>query len=256
MRRKQDGFAHIAIPVTVVLLVGISVVGYRIFSNKHSANGISNVEKSKCKPASAGLFTSDITNISNINVIQTPIRLIGGNNIKTHSFVGVAKRSPIYSPMDATLNAGANYRETMGFSSVTKIQYLLTFNEGCDVSFWLDHVVDVPEKIKAAFPAEPRNDTKAVKVKNIEIKAGELVGYSNQEGPARFDFGAINLKGPETSLTTNPRFKDNPIVKTSNKYRYATCPYNLYDSAKQKVYQSLYSSIPDGDQEIIDNICD
>lgn len=272
MKKNQRGFAHLVLIIIILVIVTVVGVGYRIFSkNKQNSNGIpstnnqdskdtqnNNSQKStdaSCKSASAGLFTSNVTDVSNITLIQNPIRIVGGSNLKTHSYIEVPKKSPVYAPMDATLSGGANYYETMGPQPVTEVQYVLSFNDGCDVSFWLDHIMEVPDKIKAAFPAEAHNDTQSVAVKKLHIKAGELVGYTTQKGRARFDFGAINLKGPETSLTTNPRFKDDPIVKTSDKYRYATCPYNLYSPANQKVYQSLYDSNPDGDQEIIDNIC-
>jgi uncharacterized protein (UPF0333 family) len=264
MNKNQKGFAHLAIILVIIVVAVIIGVGYRVFfennqdnsqTNNAQNNNSTQSTENDCKPASEGLFTSDVTDVSNIALIQNPIRVIGGNNIKTHSYIEVPKKSPVYAPMDATLSGGANYYETMGENPVTKVQYILSFNDGCDVSFWLDHLVDVPDKIKDAFPAKARNDTQDVEVKELDIKAGELVGYSNQTGRARFDFGVINLKGPETSLTTNPRFKDDQIVKTSDKYRYATCPYNLYSSNKQKVYQALYDSSADGDQEVIDDIC-
>lgn len=268
MRKNKDGFGHF-IAVFALLIAG--VIGFAIWyvidnQNKPEDSQQNFTEQSdtdtdsglklNCKPASSGLFTSDVTDLSKVTLIQNPIRVIGGSNIKTHSYIEVSEKTPVYSPMDATLSGGANYYETMGEDPVVEVQYILSFNDGCDVSFWLDHLIDVPEKIKSAFPAEPRDDTQGVDVKEVDVKAGELVGYSNQAGRARFDFGVINLKGPESSLTTNPRFKNDPIVKTSDKYRYATCPYNLYDSDKQKAYQAFYSSSEDGDQEIIDDICD
>lgn len=283
MQNNQRGSANIFGVIIVIIVAIITVAGivyYRAYSKRVNKNSqitqnnpvqesnsfqqndysqqnhlAQQSTNSSCKPANAGLFTSNVTNMSNITLIQNPIRIIGGNNIKTHSYIEVSKKSPVYAPMDATLSGGANYYETMGEMPVTKVQYILSFNDDCDVNFWLDHIVDVPDKIKSAFPAEPQNDTQNVEVKKIDIKAGELVGYSNQEGRARFDFGVINLKGPETSLTTNSRFRDDPIVKTSDKYRYATCPYNLYSLDKQKKYQALYDSRVDGDQELIDDIC-
>lgn len=254
--------------VLITLLV-ITGIGYRVYSknknteaatqtqdyNSESVKSPSNASKLHCKSADTKPFSRDVTDFGAISLIETPIRVVGDNNIKTHSYVEVTKRSPVYAPMDATLNGGANYYETMGPQPVTKVQYILSFDVGCDVNFWLDHLVDVPDKIKNAFPVEARNDTQAVKVKSVSVKAGELVGYSNQEGRARFDFGAVNLKGPETILTTDPRFKDNPIVKTSDKYRFATCPYNLYSAQMQEKYRSLYSPEAQSDQELIKDIC-
>lgn len=272
MKRNRRGVAHIALIAIALVVVIVGIVGYTLSaknkqqSSEDTSTNTQNADDnqkdnsaqssdSSCKSASAGLFTSNVTDLSSVTLIQNPIRIVGGSNIKTHSYIEVSKKSPVYAPMDATLSGGANYYETMGPQPVTAVQYVLSFNDGCDVSFWLDHIVEVPEKIKNAFPATVSDDTQSVEVKKLDIKAGELVGYSNQTGRARFDFGAINMKGPETSLTTNPRFKDDPIVKTSDKYRYATCPYNLYSSDMLKAYQALYDSSADGDQELIDDIC-
>lgn len=266
MRKEQSGFAHLALIICAVVLVAVGLAGYSVYSkqknkissdNSHSANPSKLVgPDSSCIGGKPGIFTADVTDIQSVNLIQTPIRLVGGSNIKTHSYIEVSSRSPVYAPMDATLTGGANYYEKMGPNPVAKVQYLLSFNDGCDVSFWLDHLVDVPDKVKAAFPAEARNDTQGVQVKKLSIKAGELIGYSNQSGGARFDFGVIDLKAPETSLTTNPKYKDNPLVKTSEKYRHAVCPYNFYGADKLEKYKSLYDPTTSSDQDIIDNICD
>lgn len=269
MQRKEAGFAHLAI-VFIILVVLVGAAGYLVFNRNKSdpsTNETSTVQdstkdttstqqSSACTEAIAGSFSSYLTDIDLVTTIQNPIRLIGGSNIKTHAYIEVAERAPVYAPTDTTLNGGANYYETMGENPVTKVQYLLAFDNGCDVQFWLDHIVDVPDKIKDAFPADARNDTQSVDVKETKVSAGELVGYSNQTGRARFDFGVLNLKGPLTSLTTNPKYRDDPIVQTSDKYRYAICPFSLYDSAKLEKYKSFYDPGTNSDQAIIDNICD
>ncbi len=270
MQRKEAGFAHLAI-VVIFLVALVGVVGYSAYrrntnqpsTNDYSTNqpstgepSISSGQTGTCTKAKVGAFTSDLTDMDLVTTIQNPIRLVGGSNIKTHSYIEVSKRAAVYAPKDTTLNGGANYYETIGENPVTKVQYLLAFDNGCDVQIWLDHIVDVPDKIKNAFPSKASNDTKAVEVKETKISAGELVGYTNQTGRARFDFGVLNLKGPETSLTTNPKYKDDPIVKTSDKDRHAICPFSLYDSTKLEKYKSFYDPNTDSDQAIIDNICD
>lgn len=252
--------------IAVVVIGVVGFVGWRVFSASNNdvaensqqtgSNPSENLQQqTKCAKTGPGLFTKDITELSAISLIQNPIRVIGGNNIKTHSFVEVTKKSPVYAPMDSTLTGGANYFETMGSNPVTKVQYLLSFSNGCDINYWLDHLVDVPDSIKQAFPAKPQKDTQSVNVKQVKVKAGDLVGYSNQSGSARFDFGVMDLKGPETVLTTDPRFKDNEIVKTSDKYRHAVCPYQFFDATKAKQYVRLFDASPDPDQEILDNLC-
>lgn len=267
MRKNQFGFSHIILLIAVVVIGVVGFAGWQVFRADKQKNVAENSQQTepnpsensqlqtKCAETGPGLFTKDITELSAISLIQNPIRVIGGNNIKTHSFVEVTRKSPIYAPMDSTLTGGANYYETMGENPVTKVQYLLSFSNGCDINYWLDHLVDVPDNIKEAFPAKPSNDTKSVNVKQVKVKAGDLVGYSNQSGAARFDFGVLDLDGPETILTTDSRFKDNEIVKTSDKYRHAVCPYQFFDATKTKQYVKLFDASPDPDQEVIINLC-
>lgn len=267
MHKHQSGFSHILLVIGVILISVVGFAGWKVFQADSQKVDQENAQRSstndsgmsqqsnKCAKSGPGLFTKDITELSAITLIQNPIRVIGGNNIKTHSFVEVRQKSPIYVPMDSTLTGGANYYETMGSNPVTKVQYLLSLSNGCNINYWLDHIVDVPDNIKQAFPADASNDTKTVNVKQLKLKAGDLVGYSNQSGSARFDFGVMDLDGPETILTTDPRFKDNEIVKTSDKYRYAVCPYQYFDEAKTKQYVSLFDKSSDSDQEIIYDLC-
>ncbi len=267
MNKNQFGFSHTIVLIIVVVIGVVGFAGWQVFradKNKDVAENSQQTElnpsdnsqkQAECAETGPGLFTKDITELSAISLIQNPIRVIGGNNIKTHSFVEVTQKSPIYAPMDSTLTGGANYYETMGENPVTKVQYLLSFSNGCDINYWLDHLVDVPDNIKKAFPPKPQNDTRSAKVKQVKVKAGDLVGYSNQSGTARFDFGVLDLDGPETVLTTDSRFKDNEIVKTSDKYRHAVCPYQFYDATKIKQYVSLFDTSSDSDQEIIVNLC-
>ncbi len=265
MQREEAGFAHLGV-IFIIVVALVGAVGYSVYSRDKSQPSISqpstsqtetSSEQSKtCIEAKVGSFTNYVTDMDLVTTIQNPIRLVGDSNIKTHSYIEVSKRAAVYAPKDTILNGGANYYETMGANPVTKVQYLLAFDNGCDAQFWLDHIVDVPDKIKNAFPSEARNDTQSVTVKEIKISAGELVGYTNQEGRARFDFGVLNRNGQETSLTTNPKYKDDPIVKTSDKYRYAICPYSLYDSTKLEKYKSFFDPNTDNDQSIIDDICD
>jgi hypothetical protein len=267
-RLNSRGIAHIGLVVASVLVCGVvSFAAWQVMradinkdetvnSQQNDQNASESSQPSnKCAASGPGLFTKDITDISAISLIQNPIRVIGGNNIKTHSFIEVRQKSPVYAPMDSTLTGGANYYETMGSKPVTKVQYLLALGNGCNINYWVDHLVDVPDNIKEAFPSEARNDTQSANVKLLKIKAGDLLGYTNQSGAARFDFGVMDLNGPETILTTDSRFKDNEIVKTSDKYRHAVCPYQFFDAAKTKQYVSLFEARPDPDQEIIDNLC-
>ncbi|MCC7290037.1 hypothetical protein IT417_02200 [bacterium] len=204
-------------------------------SNQNNPNSL-------CVSNPAPVFTHYPTDISSITVIENPIRILSGQDIKTHAFIEVEKSSPVYAPVDSTLVSGANYIERMGEDPVEEVQYILHFEASCEVGYWLDHIINVPDKIMNAFPPKAQNDTKSIKVDRISVKAGELVGYTNRAGRGRFDMGVINTTAPKTDLVTHPKYKNDPIVKTSDKYQFAVCPFQYFDVNMQNNLKSLFKS--------------
>lgn len=199
-------------------------------------------------PQPAGLCVGDPdpvfpifpTAIENITHISPPIMRVG-SGVKSHSYINVKKPSAVYAPADATLIGGAKYTE--GYVDATKIQYTFLLQAGCDVSYYVDHLINPPARIAALFPDPPTTHTHSNDRFNLEIKAGQLLGY-NWSG--QFDFGVLNR-------SKEPPLKDFDEYRHSEK-AYADCPLNYFEN-KEKL-MSLVSYQNMGDLTVIDNLCD
>lgn len=190
--------------------------------------GCANIEKPptvKCENNPGPVFTSDITDMDKISMVVPP-GTIEGTVLKTHSYVQVKERAPVYAPHDAYLYEGVKYTE----EGMT--QYSLFFKPTCEVLYIFDHIQEPVEKIEEAFPGEPQKDTRTHALKGpIFFKAGELVGYTTGTKMAKhFDFGVYN-KGSSRLEFGQLRRDD-----------FADCPYDYFPDEKREVYYSLFGS--------------
>ncbi|NQU99099.1 MAG: M23 family metallopeptidase [Parcubacteria group bacterium] len=190
-------------------------------------------------------FTHDVTDLSKVYAIIPPgnIEEYGEERIfKSHSYIKPSGKVPIYAPVDSTLYEGSYYIEE-GHN-----QYSLFLEINCDVYYILDHIIDVPDKIKEVFPKEPKIDSKTQLVsEKVEIEAGELVGYSVGSDFEQFDLGIYD-KSFKNELV-NADFQD---ILYDRDY-YARCPYDYFAEEEQNDYKSLYNSHID--QEVPTIIC-
>jgi hypothetical protein len=134
-----------------------------------------------CAPRGADpLFTVPVTQIEGIAFIQ-PLGQPALPVAKGHTFITPSDAAraasngqgvPVYAPADAELTALAYYQEGLG-------QYLLFFEVNCDLTFKLDHLSTVVEKIRAIAPATPQSGSRTSEVQpRIEFAAGELIGWA------------------------------------------------------------------------------
>lgn len=165
--------------------------------------------------------------------------------LKTHSYINTPSMSaPIYAPADMELIKGAHY---------VGGPYSLDFKVSCEVMLRLGHIANPVQKIKEAFPVEPKNgSTDEIVNPSIAFKAGELVGYSG--GPpytlaVGFDFGVYNS-------TTPNRFAGEPDKYTSAIYTTAVCPFDYFTSAIRDEYKAkFYLQTHEGMQYDLPHFC-
>jgi len=226
--------ASIVAIVTIAILIGIFFL----------VRGDSGGKVSECE-GDIPTFTHMPTNLERITQITPPLMRVMGD-VKTHSYIDVLKQAPIYAPVDAQLTNGAKYKAVeRGLSE----QYSLNFEVGCGISFYIDHLVDPILPIADKFPGPVQEDTRGQFLSPIEVKAGQLIGYSAGTGRHNWDFGVLDAR-QETVLA------DNPDYNWSNKYRHAVCPYVFYETEVQDKVKALYSYDNHSDLEVIDNLCD
>ena len=181
------------------------------------------------------LFTAVITDLSKVNLIQPPGSIVANGILKTHSFIQLIERAPVYAPTDAQLYAGAYYVEE------NKPQYVLFFEVTSDVFFIFDHIEEPVAKIVAAFPATPKSDTRTDYINpTIQFAAGELVGYTTGTNLGRtWDFGVYNRAKPNHLNQSMPE----GIQPPSERDLIADCPYDYFTSALKAQYRSFFASL-------------
>ena len=93
----------------------------------------------------------------------------------------------------------------------------------------------MPDKIAAVFPDTPAEDTSEMgSVKEVEIKAGELVGYSIGAKFEQWDFGIYN--------STKKREHNDVDAPVHYRDQIADCPYDYFPTEKKDIYYSMFDS--------------
>ncbi|MDP6605721.1 MAG: hypothetical protein QF664_05630 [Dehalococcoidia bacterium] len=131
-------------------------------------------------------------------------------------------------------------------TSLELSQFDLRFELSCEVSYWFDHVSRLAEPFASLAPAEGVRDTRnAMAPIRVEVKAGDLIGYSSGTVPAHvWDFVLVN-----TAVTV--RFANQQRYETAGDLRsllHAVCPADYLAPALRAEYVALYGSWTPGGQ--------
>ncbi|PJA86714.1 MAG: hypothetical protein CO141_03325 [Candidatus Moranbacteria bacterium CG_4_9_14_3_um_filter_42_9] len=234
--------------VVIILIIGVTIgIFYKKaqetspppnFQNSVS-NNIQNRDQSTptdtrpgrdCVSNAQPIFTHDFTDLSQIEKIA-PLGGVGGGS-PGRSYVTIKEgKVPVYAPMDATLETIVYARRG---GAETPGEYGLYFRASCEVTFLLDHIDEVVDKIKALAPKDPAasSATQYGTAPQAKIKAGELLGYSDGTPLAHtFDFLVESTEAETEHI--------NPVRWTWNQTTNAVCPYDLYAKELKDKYFSL-----------------
>ena len=110
---------------------------------------------------------------------------------------GDAPEVPLYAPADATAVGVTHYLGLMqpwDGEPFELSQFELRFRLSCEVEFRFDHISSLAEPFASLAPAEGVRDTRDAEVPiRVEVKAGDLIGYSSGTVPAHtWDFVLVN----------------------------------------------------------------
>lgn len=224
----------------LVLIIGIFVW---MFPRENQRNHVSELRtESDCVDDLRPVFTHFPTDLANIMLISPPIMQVD-SGVKSHSYIETTGPSPVYAPVDSTLITGAKYSED--YVDASKVQYTLFFDVGCGVSYYYDHLINASDKIAKEFPDGPQEHTRSSDLFSVEVKAGEIVGYSWAH---QFDFGVLDS-------TTEPALAEFREYKNSEK-AYAVCPMKFYSEELRQKLLNKVGYYDASDLVVIDNLCD
>jgi hypothetical protein len=182
--------------------------------------------------------------IMNIN----PTIVTSGNWLKNrqyHAIIrdanNVAPEMPLYAPADSVAIGITHYVATMQpWSSppYDTSQFDIRFQASCDVAFWFDHISSLAEPFASLAAKVGSRDTKDASVPiNVEVKAGDLIGWTTGTDPARvFDFIVTDSRKP-VIFANQERYE-----KTGNLQHllHTACPYDYYDADMRAAFMAKF----------------
>ncbi len=173
-----------------------------------------------------------------------PTIVTSGNWLKNRQYHKVvtdanndAPEVPLYAPADAVAISVTHYLGTMqpwDGEPFELSQFEVRFQLSCEVEFRFDHISSLAEPFASLAPAEGVRDTRDAEVPiRVEVKAGDLIGYSSGTVPAHtWDFILVN------TAKTN-RFANQERYERSRDLAHllhADCPFDYFDASMRAEY--------------------
>ena len=192
------------------------------------------------------MFTHPYTDLSLIDFIN-PTIVTSGNWLKNRSYHKVvtdadnnAPEVPIYAPSDARAIGITFYLAPMLLWDGTTIelgQYDVRFQASCEVAYWFDHISRLAEPFASLAPLEPARDTRNAQVPvNVEVQAGDLIGYSSGTEPAHvWDFVLTNST-VTAAFVNQERYEQTGDLEH---LLHTDCPSGYFTPVLQEQYAAL-----------------
>ena len=190
-----------------------------------------NNDEQNCVSNTTPVFTEDITDLNQVSQIIEPPSLVGGTDLKTHSYLFTdLNRVPVYAPVDMVLDNGSFYQEGNDGG-----EYLLEFEVSCEIRIRFDHVTEPIDDIRNEFSDTPADTSQTNQVENrVEFAAGDIVGYTTGTIYGVWDFGVYNSE-VENQFADDPEWDDSPVYTT------AICPYDFYAGTQRSTFYDLFT---------------
>jgi hypothetical protein len=193
-------------------------------------------------------FSTAPTDLSQIASI-VPAGSPSGGVIKPHSYFhnkdmsnGRNVRVPVYAVADSVLTSVAYYG-----TSVSTNEYLIFFDVTCEISFKYDHLSELAPKLAALAPQTPSQSSATIRTEKIELKAGELIGYSvGAGGQGAWDFGVYDLTHVNT-FGNQERYDKGKMRQSIH----TVCPYDYFT---EPLKSQMYALLGTHDQRIVPNV--
>lgn len=248
MSISQRGFAPLFIIIGVILLIFLGLViqhitGFGLSQKRNNTSSEDYQADGNCQSGEIPKFEAEFTDFEKINAIN-PIGGVGGGS-PGRSYIGVVKgpEAPLFAPTDMVLETiiyAKRPKDPMhSLSDTGKGEYGLYFKLNCDTTLLFDHIDRVSDKILAVAPKEPSESSRTGNSPpvNMEIKKGELLGYTDGTPQARtFDFLIIDRSKPATHI--------NPKRWEWEQAVYSQCPYDYFTlELKEKYYKKIGESV-------------
>lgn len=228
LAHKEDGFHVVELIITVVVLIAIGLIGFKVFSIQKADKSGQGNKRASSESTGSPVWAYDqqkrewfvkngtAPNCPSLLLSRSPVDMqkvvaVGlpgayrGYSYKAHGGFRVAPETTgkidVVLPMDARLMGITRYYEAIpGYPD--ELQYLVDFENDCGVAFRFDHLQALsPELQKYAekTPEPKKDDTRrdAQEPLNVPMKAGDLVATAVGFPAAQnygFDFGVYDYR--------------------------------------------------------------
>ncbi|HSX34479.1 MAG TPA: hypothetical protein VLF62_02435 [Candidatus Saccharimonadales bacterium] len=242
----QDGFHLLFLLVIMVALGVIGAAGYLVISkSKHKATSevrwsydskkdawyVSAGKAPTCKePLVFGYTPVPLAEATSVGFPGT----YRGKSYKVHGTFALAKSSEVKLPADATLSGLARYYE----GDPAEIQYAVSFEMDCGISFYFDHLYTLSPKLQQLankLPEPKVNDTRVNPndaPPRIKLKAGDIVATATGAHKSTrygIDFGVVDYR-QRNKISYNAQWRALHSSYKSSEW-YGTCWFNMLPGA-------------------------
>ncbi len=191
---------------------------------------VETIEAITCTQNSAPVFVNDFTDLDMIENILPPSS--SGTEVNTEAtlLIDGGANVPVYAPTDITLKTGNFYLEN------NQLFYKMNFEVSCEVTISFDYIRFPVDKIRNVFPRNPsqQKEAKADSVAEVNIKAGELIGYTTGDTDGNWSVGLWNSDRPNHLSE----------LYESDKFTKAGCVFDYFGESVRDAYYNKFLGEP------------
>lgn len=247
MKQNQNGFAHLAAILALIVVVAVVGVGYYVSTKGKSSEESKTANSTAIEETTSSSCPDPIlqspVDVDAVSSILYPGQTRGGN-YKPHGGFRLDGSSSnaveVRAPMDAKLVAGSRYIEQ------GEEQILLDFQSGCGVNFRFDHLLAVSPTIQKAvdkLPAAKPDDSRTTNFnEQLSVKAGDViataVGFETTNNVA-FDFGVYDTRQQNSASKDSAYRAAHPDLDSNQQLKYAVCWLDLFSESETQAFRAL-----------------
>lgn len=239
MSRTRKIFLFVALPLVLIFATIALLNVPKNRGGDQTGTSRTTAKQSGCEKNASPVFTAGFANLTQLKHIAPIGGVMVGSPARSYIVVKGAETpdremATLFAPTNATLEAIVFARRDPSNPNAPG-EYRLDFRASCEVTFHYDHLDDVSPAIKALAPNTPADSTREAKPVSLEIKAGEIVGYSDGTQQAGgFDFYLLNTDKNAPHINAKRWTWEQTTI--------ADCPYDYFTKELKSQYYEMFRS--------------
>lgn len=238
MHKNQDGFGHLLLMVAFLLVAIFLVGGLVISKQSKSEDGLPKCPAGKNLLKTSIIKEEDLTTIIPLGNLAPPGHIMPTSHMYfNYRHIGTdadkhSVETAIYSPADITVTSMLEIDTTNDKTSYKA--YKIDFDLCREVSGYFILVQKLNDALASAYQSGQDLGTGGNRQVNVNLKAGELIGYGGGEVgfPSGIDFTISDTREPKP-LVANPD-------RWNNSGLYFSCSLDYFEpELSQRLYKKI-----------------